>query len=397
MKKIILISAILLIITAVCRGQRQAGNDDIIRVDVRKSYSSKKELILQDFMDVEYIALETKDDFLNQGSVRAIGKEIILVKNHNNINDGNIFVYDRTGKALRKINHKGQGPEEYTYGNTLILDEDKGEIFVSDIGKRKIFVYDLYGKFKRSFNEREDGVGIYVEIFNYDRDNLICYYNPYGEEASFALISKQDGSITKEIKIPYEKKKDKSLNSKSDPYDRVFPGVYHSLIPYSGNWLLYEYSSDTVFTFLPDYSLRPFIIRTPSIQSMDPEVFLFLTLFSDRYYFMEAVKREYNFETRRGFPRTYFMYDKQEKAFFGYNVYNGDYSTQKEIYMNQLRAVNHEDAWQPLPFEAFQVVEAYQLVESYKKGELKEGKLKEIAAELDEEDNPVIMLVKHKK
>jgi len=37
-----------------------------------------------------------------------------------------------------------------------------------------------------------------------------------------------------------------------------------------------------------------------------------------------------------------------------------------------------------------------QLVEAHKKGLLK-GKLKEIAATLDEEDNPVIMLVKHKK
>lgn len=57
--------------------------------------------------------------------------------------------------------------------------------------------------------------------------------------------------------------------------------------------------------------------------------------------------------------------------------------------MNWLRPVNHEiESWQPL--------EAHQLVESYKKGELK-GKLKEIAATLDEEDNPVIMLIKHKK
>jgi hypothetical protein len=42
------------------------------------------------------------------------------------------------------------------------------------------------------------------------------------------------------------------------------------------------------------------------------------------------------------------------------------------------------------------VLEAYQLVESYKRGELK-GKLKEIAATLNEESNPVIMLIKHKK
>ena len=40
---------------------------------------------------------------------------------------------------------------------------------------------------------------------------------------------------------------------------------------------------------------------------------------------------------------------------------------------------------------------ASRLVEIYKKGQLKDGKLKEIAAELDEEDNPVVMLITHKK
>ena len=53
-----------------------------------------------------------------------------------------------------------------------------------------------------------------------------------------------------------------------------------------------------------------------------------------------------------------------------------------------MRAVNNE---------TFHVTfEAYELVEAYKKGELK-GKLKEIAAGLGAEDNPVIMLVKYKQ
>jgi hypothetical protein len=83
------------------------------------------------------------------------------------------------------------------------------------------------------------------------------------------------------------------------------------------------------------------------------------------------------------------MYDKQEKVIFGYTVYNGDYSTKKEVYMVAASPVNHE-------IESWYLLEAHQLVESYKKGELK-GKLKEIAATLDEDSNPVIMLIKHKK
>jgi len=153
--------------------------------------------------------------------------------------------------------------------------------------------------------------------------------------------------------------------------------------------MLFETSPDTIYTFLPDYSLLPFLVRTPPIQSMDPGIFLLLRVLSDRYYFIETIRNEYDISTGRGFPRTFFMYDKQEKSFFGYNVYNGDYSTKKEIYMNELQPVNHEiEAWKPL--------EASQLVEDYKNGILK-GRLKEIASKLKEDDNPVIMLVKHKK
>jgi hypothetical protein len=43
-----------------------------------------------------------------------------------------------------------------------------------------------------------------------------------------------------------------------------------------------------------------------------------------------------------------------------------------------------------------QTLEAFDLVEAYGKGRLR-GRLIEIAATLDEESNPVIMLVKYKK
>ena len=151
---IFLVIILSFVIVIESKGQRQAVNDDIIKVDVTKSYSKKKELILQDFMDVEYIVLETNADFVHQGIVRDIGKNLILVTNENRINDGNIFVHDRTGKALRKINRKGQGPGEYIDILGIALDEDNNEMFVNSGFNRKILVYDLYGNFKRSFNHR---------------------------------------------------------------------------------------------------------------------------------------------------------------------------------------------------------------------------------------------------
>ena len=44
----------------------------------------------------------------------------------------------------------------------------------------------------------------------------------------------------------------------------------------------------------------------------------------------------------------------------------------------------------------WQKMEPHELIEAYAKGQLK-GKLKDIAAELQEDSNPVIMLVKYRK
>ena len=150
MKRIKTISVMILLVVLIGCGRNRRVEEiaDCIIVDVTKNYP-EKELILQDFMDVEYIPLETTEEFLTQGSVLAVGKNIVIVKNA--INDGDIFAFDRTGKSLRKINRKGQGGEEYTNILTMILDEDKAEMFVNNSSAKKILVYDLYGNFRRSF------------------------------------------------------------------------------------------------------------------------------------------------------------------------------------------------------------------------------------------------------
>ncbi len=167
------------------------------------------------------------------------------------------------------------------------------------------------------------------------------------------------------------------------------PGEYSRITPFKGNWILLEPSSDTIYTLMPDYSLRPFIVRTPPVHTMNPESFLTLKLVSDRYYFMESIKNVYDFSKEDGFPRTYLVYDTQEKDFFRYIIYNGDYSYKKEFYMVMLTPINSKG-------ELWATINAFDLCEDYKKGKLK-GKLKEVAATLGEDDNRVIMLVKHRK
>ena len=388
MKTLIFIETILLLVMTSC-GSDNASTDGFITVDVTKSsYSPKKELVLQDFMDVEYIPLETNDEFINQGAVEAIGEKYIIVKNYGR--DGDIFVYDRSGKAIRKINHKGQGGEEYMFCSGITLDEENNEILVDDHIIKKVLVYDLEGNFKRSFKQKQTGGShSYWNVYNYDKDNLICY-DELNKDTPFLIVSKQDGSITKEIKVPFkEKKLFFQILRQKEGTRAAGPGLYSRIIPYNNNWILIEPSSDTIYTLMPDCSLRPFIAKTPPVHTMNPEFYLILRLISDRYYFMESVKNVYDFRKEEGFPRTYFMYDTQEKDFFSYIIYNGDYSYKKELYMVMFTPINTKD-------ELWATIDAFELCRDYEKGKLK-GKLKDIAAKLGEDDNRVIMLVKPKK
>ena len=388
------ILAILLIVMIGCDRNRQA-TDAFITVDVTANYP-KKELVLQDFMDVEYIALQTCDKFFTQGLVRAVGKEIIVVTNKNLANDGYIYIFDRTGKGIRVINRRGQGPEEYTRVMNLTLDEDNGELYIVNFrAGRRVNVYDLYGNFKRSFSFDAGFRGLEND-FNFDNESIITHNNisilPNREidltQPSYFIISKQDGSRVKDIHIPFEQrrcmhivKEDNSNSGGATIFLRmpVFP-----IIPYHGSWILTDPSSDTVFRFFPDYSMTPFMVRTPSIESMRTEVFLFPTILTNRYYFMVTVPSEIDFEDRI----SHLVYDRQQKKIFRHTVLNSDYTIEKPVNMTK-RSVNNEIAF-------WQIIEVHELVEAYENGHLR-GRLKEVAAKLDIEDNPVIMLIKHKQ
>ncbi|WP_303140615.1 6-bladed beta-propeller [uncultured Parabacteroides sp.] len=379
----LLLAAILLVVLAGCVEYRQS-HDDLITVDLSKSYP-KKELILQDLMDVEYIALETTDEFLTQGLVQDVGKEYLLVSNRNR--DGDIFIFDRkTGKGLRKINRQGQGAEEYAGINRIILDESNDEILVMSPGN-KILVYDLYGEYKRCLKlDREVS-----SVFDYDKSNLIGYdmsdYHNKGKDRSKSyhiLISKQDGSITREIFIPF-----KTIDTPVVTGDGGFVASYSYQIRQShGKCTLMDTSSDTLYNYAPDGTLTPFIVRTPSAHTMEPEVFLYMGIYTDRYYFMQTVKNVFNFEKGNGFYTDELMYDKEEKAVYQVAVYNGDYAEKRTVAMTA-KPINSE-------IEDATSLNASRLVEIYEKGQLKDGQLKEIASRLSEEDNPVIMLVRQK-
>ena len=378
------ISAITLMVTLIaCKSQSE--KTELITIDVEKSYP-KKELILQDFVNVEYIPLETTDEFINKGIVKTVGKNYIAIVNGGNM--GDIFLYNRsTGKGVRKINRKGQGGEEYSQITQIILDEEQNEMFIVDYPRQKFMVYNLEGKFLRDFNFDENS--FYTFVYPYDKAHLIVYkdgaHHGQPQKSCHAIISKQDGKTIREISLPYQELEDIRYTGMHEKYGEITAVPAHYLtIPATENWYLASISSDTIYRHLPNGKEYPYMIRTPSINSMDPEVFLFPKMMTKRYDFLVSIKKK--MEDNFNFPSKNLIYDKQEKAIYTYTIQNADFEgSDVAIWESSLSP----------EVASYRILYAHDLTEAYEEGKLK-GRLKEIASTLDEEDNPVIMLMKQK-
>ena len=362
-----------------------AEADSLVTIDMGATYP-KKTLVVQDFLDVEYVPLETNDEFVTQGYVRALGEKYIAVQNY--ANDGNIYLFDRhTGKALRRINRKGQGGEEYVNITNVVLDEAADELYINDTGSKRIQVYDMSGQYKRSLPYAE-GCS-YTSMFGYDEDYLIAYdltiYGRAGESRDkpyyHVLISKQDGSVIG-IPIPFDKIKAPVVKSG----EMSVMGPSSAITPNRGRWLLAETSTDTVYNYTRETGLKPFIVHIPTSR---PERLLSIGTMTDRYYFLRSLKLEYDFTTWRGFPVTDWVYDTPDKKVYEVNVLNGDFTNESYVDLMQNPVNGGRVA-------AYGLLSADGLVDAYQKGHLKEGPLKESAAKLEVEDNQVLMVMKYK-
>lgn len=344
----------------------------------------KEERILQDLFEVEYVALETTNSFLTRGFIEAVSQHFLITYDYN---EGCLSLFDRaTGKGIRQIKRQGQGPEEFTSPSNVIIDEKQEELFISDYSLRKILVYDLKGNFKRSFKTVDENY--YTELLDYDDGHLLAYKSPAGphdESSCHLLISKQDGSLTKEIRFPIDQVETPIFTHgklTSTPF-------FYLTAPYGERWALTVTSSDTIYSFDADGNASPLIVRSPSIHGMDPQVFLYPTILTDRYYFLRAQKKEFDLETMKGFPTQMLLYDTQEKKLVEYTLINADMEDGPSINFYSIR---------PLGCDALGALtlQAPDLVEARKAGKLK-GELQNITERLDEESNPVIVLLEEKR
>jgi hypothetical protein len=157
------------------------SDKDIRVIDIAGSLGKGRIIPLSEIAgEVTYIPLETTDSSL-VGRISSIfyeNNQIYIVHS-----SGTISIFDENGKFIRKINRKGNGPQEYV--NTpplgmLEIDKNNGNLIVRSIDT-KIYEYTKTGAFVRRVQPPESVPSffnnalkikdnVYISSFTLDKD-----------------------------------------------------------------------------------------------------------------------------------------------------------------------------------------------------------------------------------
>ena len=373
-------------------GTGKYGSGELAEIDVTKDYS-QKEFYLQDIAKVEYIPFETNDNALMGSSLKIyyVSDNYIIAAH---FTAGDIFVYDGKGKWKYSFNHKGQGPMEYNRVYSVAFDEKAKEIFVNDrfSANPKILVFAENGEHKRTLPCPPN---FWPNLYNFDDETLLIY-DVYGillmEEYAnkpYLFMSKKDGSFTDSLNIHLPVRISNAAVWKGErdgqPEMRIMTMNISYNRSYGKNFLIADWSADTIYRLTPQKELQPMIVRKPPMQSTDPKILISNFLATDRFMLFGVHHMDYDALKNGGdIFKKQLMYDFRTGEVNEYRLKNRDIASSTNVMI--LDAITPENTG----ITQYDVTFLYNLDE---KGEIR-GDLKELIQTLHAEDNPVLVKMK---
>ena len=360
-----------------------------IRIDMNQAYPEKT-ICLQEVAEVKYIPLGTTDEALFNGTLVNLSSQGIAGFNPK---DGDILLFDGNGKVISSFNHMGQGPNEYPKIYHMDVDWKQKEIYVQDNLRKKIRIYALDGSYLRTIEAK--GTMRQEDMFHFSDTHLIYSMKP--EKKQFApyqpvtLISKKDGSS---ISLPFTKKEETDIKATGGPFGnmKLTAKLVNGLYKKGDEVYVNEVTADVIYRVEKNHTLTPMVQRTPSYGvEKGKDFFLMLRGANNRYYFFKRQQAllEFQGNAATDTKSTYVAYDRKEKQFLNPTFTNEDYPSQDIPMSKVLQCAGDAN-------QCYLLLEAFKLKEALAEGKLK-GELKAIAEKLDEEDNPVVMIMEFKE
>jgi hypothetical protein len=346
--------------------------------------------------DVNYIPLDDSIPIESIYSMR-INKRGIFLSTKN----PGILHLDFNGKYVCIIAHKGRGPGEYHYGMNFTVDEKNEMVFVVD--RQKIKLYSLNGNFVRDISTKEFiyGTAGGIEIFN--SRIFLADYGTYGDFKFNWIVLDTLGNLIA-----------KKYNT-IQPLGSMISGRTYN---FKNKLFYYNYLNDTIFTILPDLQFKAAYLfskgdfRWPDnlvLKSLSQGYKLFKPgcMFETKNY----IFMEYSFQDRWAIllidKKTKKMYQGYKEKKIGIVNYAASIlndidgglpsSPEHSSYFYYFDNDNEYIVTFIYPFELKEHISSNEFKNSTPKFPEKKKELEKLANSLNENDNPVLMLVKLKE
>ena len=382
-KNLILVKLSILMVSQAVNSQSKTGELPVI--DISKQYTEKKQ-VLSEIADIEYVPLETNDDVLLSGDavLSYVSNKYIVTYEPRR---GNIFVFNRTGKINSHFNHRGESGQEYSWiSSGVIFDEKNEEIFVCS---QSIQVYSLSGEYKRTL--RINTMQNKSSVYDFDNDALLIYddviIDPGWEETTkknpYRFVSKKDGSIISVLDIHFPKRysSQQIIRYDDNKYSTRHINYPARSMNYGQNLVIADISSDTLYLLTQNKKLTPMLTRKPSVHKSEQRSIWVTYLTTDKFIIIGLINIDFK---SRGGKIPYLMYEFDTGEIFKISILDYDMKT-----------------WSPYTSPVIEknmtaeLIQPSSIIEAYKKKQLNEN-LKNTAMSLDEDDNPVVRIIKFK-
>jgi hypothetical protein len=357
--------------------------------------AEKSELKISEIAEsIEYLPLAS-DSVLAPLSQVVYANECYYVKDHKS----KFLRFDKNGSLKNQIGRRGNGPGEYRYASNFVVHPDRN-IYISGGKEGKIMVFSPEGKFLRTFDFSQKYVSSF-EIFN---DKFLLFYGPGSEHIPENMeIVDSNGTVHKTFKNQYKFERGRAVLS------------------FNGECLMYllkgklhfkEIFSDTLFYFEKEERIPKIILnsgdnrfspeaRTKAIEEASAGLGV-----SGKSIF-ESVIQNNLFESSRYLFYSY-GFNKKGRIFILDKKSGKQIEIDREVGIrndldggpNITLKINKDDntvfAWVNA-FELKVHVTSDAFKNSTPKYSEKKKELEKLANSLDENDNPVLMLVKLKE
>ena len=306
--------------------------------------------------------------------------------------DGDVEVFDSSGKKLYEFNHQGRVEEgKYIGIQDLWLDETDGEVWIWDYDNT-FKIYALEGTYKRMVKVSES---MNVQEFKaWSADSLLCYDDYRVEEGlnknphPFYLLSKKDGGIRKLTSIRVSNRINNNerfiLNLGGQRQIMRFALTTSSIQVGGGRAVLADYAQDTVFC-MERGKVSPLFVRKPSVFASLPFVLTSVDFMTSRYLFFSFGEKS---QGKERFERN-LLFDFQTQEVCCYELKNTDFepSLPVRVYIGK---DDYPSDWlvNEMPVSKF--------LHYHKEGKLK-GKAAEVAGKIKDTDTVVMIFYRFYK